>query len=333
MLGWSLLWSSTVAGGGGGMQSESSMPTKEALAWGLQKIEAPQAWETTQGSHEIVVAVIDSGIDRNHPSLNERMWVNSAEIPSNQIDDDHNGFVDDIHGWDFRDRDADVLDGSPIHAHGTMIAGVIAANADASGMVGVAPQIRLMDLRILNSKNQFLKADWPRFAEAIRYALNNGADVINLSVYSKQTPSEEFHQAIQEAVAQGVTVVGIAGNQTSHVQYPGKYEEIIAVAATDSNDRAAYFSNFGPEVDIVAPGVDIPTLLLNGRKGMVSGTSFSAAHVSGVIALMLSVDPTLTVSHIRELLSDVAQDLGQPGHDARYGNGRINAAALIEQLN
>jgi len=159
-----------------------------------------------------VVAVIDSGIDTSIPQLRESLWINEDEIPDNGIDDDRNGYVDDIHGWDFRDNDNSSLMGSSLHWHGTFSAGIIAARPGETPIVGIAPGVKIMDVRFLNSRNQFLSSDWQTFAEAIDYAVNNGARIINMSVYANGRPPDYFEAALQRAAARGVLVVGITGN-------------------------------------------------------------------------------------------------------------------------
>ena len=154
---------------------------QQPLNWGIVKIGVPEAWHTTHGSEDVVVAVIDSGIDYTIPQLAGRMWINEDEIPGNGIDDDHNGYIDDMHGWDFRDTDNGSLRGSKIHWHGTFAASIIAAWPGENATVGVAPGVRIMDVRFLDSKGLFYGSDWRRFAQAINYAVDNGARIINLT--------------------------------------------------------------------------------------------------------------------------------------------------------
>lgn len=317
--------------GRGGAEGEAQVVDTAGIdfRWGLKKIEVPQAWEVTQGSDDMVVAVIDSGIDRNHPALKGRMWINQDEIPENNIDDDNNGYIDDVYGWDFRDNDNDSLKGTSIHWHGTFIAGLIAANIDSSGIIGVAPHVRIMDLRFLASNNYFWESDWDEFTEAVNYAVDNGAAIINLSIYSYRAPPPDFHRAIKRAVANGIIVVGIAGNDSSSIQYPGKYDEVIAVSAIDKADKLASYSNFGPEVELAGPGTEVNSILPGGRYGRSSGTSLAAAHVTGTIALLLSLHPDLSLPQVREALAHSSRDLGKPGRDERFGYGLVNAATTV----
>ena len=300
--------------------------------WGIPLINAPQAWETTYGKNEVVVAVIDSGIDSSIPELARSMWTNPGEIPDNGIDDDGNGYVDDIHGWDFRDNDNSSLVGSKLHWHGTFVASIIAAWPDDKGIVGVAPGVKLMDLRFLDSRNLFYGSDWKKFAAAIDYAVDNGADIINMSIYANGKPPSYFEHAIRRAVAHGVIVVGIAGNDGKpRVSYPAKYSSILAVSAIDRNEHLASFSNYGPEVEITAPGARVTALFPGGIAGTASGTSFAAPHVCGVLALILSAHPGMTGEQAVSLLEASAIDLKPPGRDYYFGYGLINAAAGVSR--
>ena len=309
-----------IAGGGG---ESNATPSNDlgSLSWGVERIEAPQAWERTTGSQEIVVAVIDSGIDTTVPQLAGKTWINPNEIPGNGIDDDRNGYIDDINGWDFRDEDASSLTGSKIHWHGTFVAGIISS---------VAPGIRIMDLRFLDSRNLFYGSDWKRFVAAIDYAIDNGADIINLSVYANGKPPLILEQAMQRARQHGVIVVGIAGNDgKSQVCYPAKYSSVLAVTATDREDHLASFSNYGSEVTVTAPGEKITSLFPGGVAGTSSGTSFAAPHVSGTLALILSSHPGITPSRAITLLERTSVDLGSSGNDRQFGAGLIDAGKAV----
>jgi subtilisin family serine protease len=278
--------------GAGSRNSQATRPSgrnkrSQPVDWGLGRIHAQQAWGISHGDENVVVAVIDSGIDSSIPQLAESMWTNEDEIPGNGIDDDRNGYVDDIHGWDFRDDDNSSLSGSPIHGHGTAVAAIIAARPGEFPIVGVAPGVELMDVRFLDSANKFSSSDWRTFVKAIDYAVDNGADIINLSIYANGRPPAYFADALRRAVSRGVIIVGTAGNEGgSEVMYPGRYPYVYAVSATTEDDLLAGFSNYGPEVSFCAPGDKITTFTKGGRAVTQSGTSFAAPHVTGVIALM-----------------------------------------------
>lgn len=322
--------SNIVAGEGGGSIGNTLTDVDNiSFRWGLEKIEAPQAWEITQGSEKVTVAIIDSGIDHTHKALKGRMWVNKDEIPGNGKDDDQNGYIDDIHGWDFRDNDNSSVEGSPLHWHGTFVAGLVGATIDKSGISGVAPQVKIMDIRFLNSKNRFYGSDWDKFVKSIDYAADNGADVINLSIYANGKPPHRLKRAIERAVRKNIVVVGIAGNNSSAVQYPGKYNSVIAVTATNESDRVASFSNFGPEVAVAASGNRVVSTTPDGKYSRGNGTSFAAPHVSGLIGLLLSVDSTMEVEEIDQILKGSSQDLDDGGRDNKYGYGLINAKRAL----
>jgi len=305
---------------------------QQPVNWGISEIDAPTAWQTTHGTDEVIVAVIDSGIDSTIPELARSMWTNKGEVPGNGIDDDRNGYVDDVHGWDFRDNDNSSLTGSKLHWHGTFVASIIASWPDDKGIVGVAPGAKLMDLRFLDSRNLFYGSDWKKFAAAIDYAVDNGAAIINMSVYANGKPPSYFEQAILRAAAHGVVIVGIAGNDgQSQVSYPAKYSSILAVSAIDRNKRLASFSNYGPEVEITAPGVKVTALFPGGIAGTSSGTSFAAPYVCGVLALILSAHPGMKGTEAVSLLEASAIDLGTKGRDYNFGYGLIDAAAAVSR--
>jgi subtilisin family serine protease len=301
------------------------------INWGLSRISAPDAWTISHGRSDVVVAVIDSGIDASIPQLADAMWVNPGEIPRNGIDDDGNGYVDDVNGWDFRDDDNSSLIGSALHWHGTFVAGIIAAQPGDVPVVGVAPGARIMDVRFLDSNNEFSPRDWGKFANAIDYAVDNGADIINLSIYANGTPPNSLKNAVLRAVEAGVVIVGISGNtHQAGVLYPGKYEGVLAVSATTQDDLRADFSAWGPEVAVCAPGEGITSFLPGGTTATRSGTSFAAPHVSGTLALILSSHPALSPTQAVRVLLSTAIDLGTRGTDEIFGHGLIDAYRAVQ---
>ncbi len=300
--------------------------------WGLVRIHAPEAWGISHGDDRVVVAVIDSGIDTSIPQLAGALWTNPGEVAGNGLDDDGNGFIDDVHGWDFRDNDSGSLIGSTVHGHGTFVASIIAAQPGEYPIVGVAPGCRLMDVRFLDSANAFRATDWRAFARAIDYAVNNGADIINLSIYANGTPPTYFEQALTRASERGVLVVGIAGNLgQDEVMYPARYPSVLAVSAVTENDLLASFSNHGTNVALCAPGDAITSFTRGGRPSTQSGTSFAAPHVSGILALILSVAPGISPARAVEILEETADDLGARGVDESYGYGLADALKAVLQ--
>ena len=303
---------------------------QEPVSWGLARILAPEAWQISHGAGHVVVAVIDSGIDYSAEQLAESLWTNPMEVADNGIDDDRNGYVDDVRGWDFRDGDNDSLDGSPLHPHGTIVASIIAAQPGDLPIVGVAPGVRVMDVRFLDSSNSFRSSDWGAFADAVNYAVDNGADIINMSIYANGRPPRSFEQALEAAVNRGVIIVGITGNLgDAEVMYPGRFDDVLAVSATTEGDLLASFSNRGDGVSFCAPGQAITSLTLGGSATTKSGTSFAAPHVTGVLALILSVNPSLSPSEAVRILEQSATDLGSRGADDLYGIGLVNALEAL----
>ena len=312
---------------------------------GLSNIHWQELWDRLgPKQQEVVLAVIDSGIDTDHEDLAENIWTNRAEVEGQPgVDDDRNGYVDDVSGWDFSDapdlpakgdfltRDNDPSDES---GHGTLVAGIAAARADNGvGIAGVAPDAKLMALRggvLLQAGGSFFEED--DLAAAILYAVENGADVINMSWGSSER-AFLIQDAIRYASINGCVLVAAAGNEgESGLSYPAAFDETIAVAATDRNDLVASFSSRGSGLDLSAPGINILSTLPGDTYGFSSGTSFSAPHISGLAALLLSRRPELTADQVRSLLSAATVDLGPDGWDETFGAGRIDGLALLSPL-
>jgi subtilisin family serine protease len=287
------------------------------------------AWPTSEGA-DIVVAVIDSGVDLDHPDLVDRFWTNTGEVPDNGVDDDLNGYTDDVMGWDMID-----LDATPegVNAHGTAVAGVVAASINDVGVAGVAPKAVVMPLRACATTN----CPYAAVAEAIAYAVDNDAAIINLSLGGFGY-SQTLADAIGYAEAAGVPVVAAAGNFDADNDltpyYPASLDNsnIISVAATDRNDDLAVFpsggSHYGEStVDLAAPGAQILTTTIGGW-GTWNGTSFAAPMVSGTAAMILDLTPTATPTEIRQMIMDSVDDI--PSLDGRMvSGGRLNAASAI----
>ena len=301
--------------------------------WGLEAV----GWRARDpGSAEgVLIAVVDSGIDAGHPDLRGRIWRNPAEVLGDPgVDDDGNGYVDDAAGWDFTDapglpgsgdyleRDPDPADDS---GHGTHVAGVAAAAAgNGEGIAGVAPGVRVMALRagFVIEGSGYLQDD--DIAAAIVYAARNGADVINLSL-GDPAYSPLLDDVVRFALSRGVVVVAAAGNESSpEVFYPARLPGAIAVAAAGRDGGAAPFSNFGPSIDLAAPGVAIRSTRPGGGYGALSGTSVAAPHVSGAAALVLARHPGYTPLQVLGVLAAAARDVGPAsGWDAATGHGLL----------
>ena len=292
-------------------------------------IDAPQAWEIQTGSPSVVVAVIDSGIDLTHEDLAANLWVNPGEIPGNGIDDDGNGFIDDVHGWDFRDNDNDPTDTSRLcSGHGTHTAGTIGAVGDNGiGVAGVSWTVKIMPLRVFGG---FLCSgrDSDTIA-AIEYYTSFGVRISNNS-YGGGAFSQAVSDAIRTSNSLFVAAAGNSGTDNDAApQYPASYEldNIVSVAATDHNDQLASFSNYGlTSVDLGAPGVNILSTLPGSAYGYLSGTSMATPHVTGVAALLLAEDPGLTNLEVKWHLLRGTDLIGLPV----YTRGRLNAAKALQ---
>ncbi len=332
--------------------------------WYLQKIKAPRAWDKQRESLDIIIAIIDTGVQISHPDLRDNIWVNEDEIPGNGLDDDHNGYVDDVYGWDFV---ANTADPSPKFdegfteggvMHGTIIAGIAAAvGNNAAGVSGVTWRAQIMPLRVLNGRGEGSTADVVR---AVYYAIANGADIINFS-FTGFGNSISLRQAIQDAYRAGVLVVAAAGNEQGQgngynldqePMYPacndGPAGEnwVIGVAATDDLDQKAPFSSYGFQgIDLSAPGVSVfstavyaPNQQIDGRyfnkyyDGYWSGTSVAAPMVAGALALIEQANPKLNSHQVVDILLENTDNINRlnPSYLGQLGRGRLNVFAAVQ---
>jgi subtilisin family serine protease len=287
----------------------------------------PGAWELSQGAG-VTVAVVDSGAKLDHPDLAPNIWTNFNEIPGNGVDDDHNGYVDDVHGVDLtsKSQSQNLSDG---FGHGTHVAGTIAAAANGKGVVGVAFRAKLMIVRILDDEGA---GSTGAVAEGIRYAAANGARIINLSLETN-VDDPRMRTAVQAAADANTLVVASAGNSgvdvDDHPTFPAGIAapNVIAVAATGptAGRSLADFSNYGRlTIPVAAPGVDVLSTSRTGGYEYKSGTSMAAPHVAGVAALMASVAPQLTAAELRAILLQHASRSGLP-----IGAGYVDALGAV----
>ncbi|MBI5566957.1 MAG: S8 family serine peptidase [Chloroflexi bacterium] len=305
-----------------------------AQQWALPQINAPQAWRIVTDTTPFVIAVIDSGLKLDHPDLVSQLWTNSGETPGNFIDDDGNGQIDDVQGWHFYHawagatyvprQDANITDD---YGHGTHVAGIIGAAANNGvGIVGVTWAARLMPVKVLN---QYGNGWYSDIAAGIVYAVDNGARIINLSL-GGETDSPVLQEPIEYAQAHDVLVIAATGNSGGSVLYPAAYPAVLAVAAIDQFDQHAAFSNFGPEVDVAAPGVDIystwPWVTGYFTK---SGTSMAAPHIAGAAALVWANWPELTAGRVAGYITQTATDAGSAGPDLFTGWGRVDVYGAV----
>ena len=286
----------------------ANVPNLGGNSWSLDLVNAPEVWAQGFRGQGVVVAVVDSGVDYTHPDLDANIWVNSGEVAGNGIDDDGNGYIDDVRGWDFVNNDNTPLD---LNGHGTHVAGTIAAENNGTGSIGVAYNARIMPVRVLDADGS---GTWGGVAAGIRYAANNGARVINLSLGGGY--SNEVASAVQYAAERGAIVVMASGNEFSaNPGFPANLATQwgIAVGAVNINSQLANFSNDAGLLAVnyvVAPGVDVYSTLPNNRYENYSGTSMAAPHVAGVVALMLSARPNLTTEQAISALTNTATRTG-----------------------
>ena len=293
-----------------------ALPDLGGTNWALDVINAPEVWNQNITGNGIVVAVVDTGVDYTHPDLDDNVWRNAGEIAGNGIDDDRNGYIDDIRGWDFVASDNNPMD-QDVGGHGTHIAGALAAERNDFGITGVAPNAKIMPVRVLPG---FGRGEWNDVAAGIRYAADNGANVINLSILGDEfVPSNVVSNAIQYANNKGSVVFMAAGN-SGDIQpvYPAREADSlgIAVGSIDVRGRMADSSNRAgsrPLDYLVAPGVDIVSTTPDEDYELKSGTSMATPQVAGVAALVLNANPTLTPPQVEYILTTTANRNGLTG--------------------
>lgn len=306
--------------------------------WGMQQVSAPGAWSISTGSTNVVIADIDTGVDYSHADLAANMWQNSAETPGNSIDDDGNGWVDDVYGIDPANGDGDPMDD---HGHGTHTSGTVAAVGDNSvGVTGVAWQAKIMALKFLDADGSGATSD---AITCINYAIAQDEAGVNVAAINASwgggAYSESLRTAINAAGARGIVFVASAGNggedgigddNDVSPSYPGSYDcaNIIAVAATDRHDELADFSNYGAtSVDIAAPGVGILSTADSGYASW-NGTSMAAPHVTGAIALCAAEFPAETITQrIARVLGNADAVTGLSGKTS--SGGRLNVQTTL----
>ncbi len=300
--------------------------------WGLHQnkdrdIDAPEAWDLGQGSSNIVVAVIDTGIDYNHEDLSDNMWRNPGEIADNGLDDDENGFRDDVYGWDFFNEDSDPFDDS---SHGTHCAGILGAvGNNGIGVVGVNWRVKLMAVKTMNQGGSGYLSD---AVDAIYYATAQGVRLTSNS-WGYYGFLQSMKDAIDNAGTSNILFVAAAGNEQNDNDtnpcYPSSYDSdnIISVTATDADDDLAWFSNYGKtSVDLGAPGIHIFSTvpMAQGRYASFSGTSMATPHVAGVAAQMAAYSPTLTAAQIKQRMLENT-DRSSTLSGKTVTGGRVNA--------
>jgi hypothetical protein len=325
-----------------GLKNDGSFSLSAAIAGA--DIEMEEGWALEKGDSSIIVGIIDSGCKLDHPDLQGRIWKNYDEIPGNGIDEGNNGYIDDDQGWDFAKSDSLPADD---YGHGTNVAGIIGAKANNGiGYAGVDWNCKLMILKGLNSGNWGYYSWW---SDAIHYAVDNGAKVINMSLGGTGA-STTLNDAVNYALIHNVTIVACMMNTNSKTAfYPAAYPGVIAVGSTNPDDKRSHpffwsntsGSNYGPHISVVAPGNYIYGLdyQSNSEYGYYwGGTSQATPLVCGLAALILAQDPGMTPAQIKTLIQSTAEDqVGDPAEDAPgwdqyFGYGRINAHNALLQL-
>lgn len=290
--------------------------------WNLSMLGLEKTWDSFKGSQNVTVAVVDTGILPDHPDLRDKI----------------------VGGYDFIDNDSDPTDTDPDFSHGTHVAGIIGAMTNNNlGVAGVDWNVKIMPVRVIGPGGN---GGYSALISGIHWAVDNGADVINLSL-GGSVDSVSLREAIDYAINNGVTIVAAAGNNgTSPILYPASYPEVISVGAIGPSGERSYYSNYDPNLDLVAPGGDnsifteqyntiISTAGYMGSSGPIhqytwaQGTSMATPHVTGIVGLLYSTGIT-DPGYIQQLLKDTADDLGQPGKDDEYGYGLINVNRALD---
>jgi subtilisin family serine protease len=292
-------------------------------------ISALDAWKVTKGSRAVKIAVIDTGVDYNHEDLKNNIMVNLAEKNGQAgVDDDGNGYIDDVYGYDFANNDADPMDG---HGHGTHCAGVIGAEHNSIGVAGVMAEVQILPIKFLADNGS---GTLEGAIKAIDYAIKRGVNIMSNS-WGGGPRMESLFEVIKKAEDAGILFVAAAGNSNANndtvATYPANYEieSLISVGAMDGKGKRANFSNYGARsVDVFAPGVDTYSTVTSNKYKKMSGTSMACPHVSGIAGLMLAQNPALTPAELRQRLIDSTtqnDDLRGVGL-----SGYVDAAAALE---
>jgi subtilisin family serine protease len=304
--------------------------------WALQNISLPKAWDLAQECPEVIIAVVDTGVDYAHPDLSDNIWVNTAELNGTAgVDDDGNGFIDDLYGWDFADGDAVPLD---VFRHGTHVAGIIGAKGNnADGVAGVCWTAKIMVLKVQADEAE--EMDDLAVINALQYAADQGARIVNCS-FGGDAYSQAEYDAFAELETAGILTVCAAGNSSRNIDasgsqlYPASYgfNNILVVAASNQASALASFSNYGlTSVDIMAPGVSIKSTVPGAYEAR-DGTSMAAPYVSGVAGLILSKKPQMTYTAVKSTIMNKV-DLVPSVAGKIVSGGKVNALAALCSTN
>jgi len=283
------------------LQNEATLPNdifyQEQYQWNLPVIETEKGWDISKGDKNIIIAVVDTGVDLDHPDLRHKLVKGYNAIDDNNNPNDDNG-------------------------HGTHVAGIIASETNNSeGVAGITWYNQIMPVKTLAKDGYGYTFD---IAKGIVWATDHGADVINLSLGNYQ-PATVLKEAIDYAYDKGVVLVAASGNDaTNQPSYPAAFDEVLSVSAIGYSGERASFSNYGNYIDVAAPGIDIPSTYFENQYAALSGTSMASPHVSGLAGLILSTNPKLSNKEVMEIIRSSSYDIGERGKDEYYGNGLID---------
>lgn len=289
------------------LQNQIELPNdffyQEQYQWNIPAIHTEKGWDFTKGDENVVIAVVDTGVDLNHPDLRGQLTEGYNIVESNNYPDDDNG-------------------------HGTHVAGIIASKTNnREGIAGITWYNKIMPVKVMGAEGHGSSID---IAKGIVWAVDNGADVINLSLGNYE-PSFLMEEAVNYAYDNNVVIVAAAGNDnTNQPSFPAAFPTVLSVSAVNYNGQRADFSNYGDYIDVTAPGVQIASTFFNQQYAALSGTSMASPHVAALAGLILSINPDLKNRDVMNVIKSTAHDLGRPGDDIDFGSGLIDVEYALE---
>lgn len=297
--------------------------------WFLHRIKAQDAWEYSKGDSTITVAVIDDEVQITHPDLKDNIWVNPGEIAGNGIDDDNNGYIDDVHGWDAADWDNDPSHPNSAFTHGTHVSGCASASTDnGTGVAAIGFNVAIMAVKCTYN-SQTDPRSIPEGYRGITYAAKAGADIINCSwsSYGTSNANQDVIEWVRDST-NSIIVAAASNDALESIVYPGGYPSVVCVASSDFNEEKSWFSNYGSWVDVIAPGSDIRSTYVSNTYQIESGTSMATPVTAGLLALMKSYNQDLPATDLVGCLirnTDKTIFSNSPAMAGKIGSGRIDA--------